>query len=143
MAASAKSSVPNTWEGVIAAARSAGAAYPELVAAQWALESGWGKHTSGKHNYFGLKGEGTKTQTTEYVKGKPLQVEAAFLDFGGLGECIQYLVDRWYRDWKGYRGVNQASTLELAAKELVKQGYATDPKADSAGGRSEGDGEGG
>ena len=117
----------NTWDGVVAAARSAGAKYPDLVAAQWALESGWGKSLSGKHNYFGLKGPGTKTQTTEYVGGKPVQVEDSFLDFADLRECVGYLVDRWYKDWKGHRGVNRAATAELAAKELVAQGYATDP----------------
>ena len=34
--------VPNTWEGVETTAKTSGAKYPELVAAQWALESGWG-----------------------------------------------------------------------------------------------------
>ena len=42
----------NTWAGVTAAGKLAGAKFPELVTAQWALESGFGKHTSGKHNYF-------------------------------------------------------------------------------------------
>ena len=45
--------VENTFKGVKAAAAKAGAKYPECVAAQWALESGYGKHTSGKNNYFG------------------------------------------------------------------------------------------
>ena len=40
---------PNSWDGVIGAAKRAGAKYPECVAAQWALESGWGKHTSSAH----------------------------------------------------------------------------------------------
>ena len=35
--------------------RLSGAAHPQLVAAQWALESGWGKTPSGKNNYFGIK----------------------------------------------------------------------------------------
>ena len=39
---------PNTWEGIEGAAKEAGAKFPEVVAAQWALESGYGKHTSGK-----------------------------------------------------------------------------------------------
>jgi hypothetical protein len=30
---------PNSWEGVTQAAKAAGAKYPELVAAQWALGS--------------------------------------------------------------------------------------------------------
>lgn len=111
----------------MAAAKAAGAKFPELVAAQWALESGWGKQTSGKHNYFGLKGGGTTRTTTEYVDGAPVIVEAAFLDFADLGSCVQYLVTRWYKDWSGYEGVNRAATREAAAKALVQQGYATDP----------------
>lgn len=127
MAGSKKPTYSNNWEGVLVAARDAGAKYPELVAAQWALESGWGKHTSGKNNFFGLKGKGTARMTTEYVKGKPVSVEAEFLDFADLGACVQHLVSRWYKDWDKYEGVNRAATRELAAKELVKQGYATDP----------------
>jgi flagellum-specific peptidoglycan hydrolase FlgJ len=48
--------VVNSWEGVSLHAKRVGAKFPELVASQWALESGFGKHVSGKHNYFGLKG---------------------------------------------------------------------------------------
>jgi hypothetical protein len=117
----------NTWDGVLQAARTAGAKYPELVAAQWALESGWGKHTSGRNNYFGLKGSGTAKETTEYVNGKPVVITDEFIDFADLQECVQYLVTRWYKDWNNYQGVNRAATREAAAKELVKQGYATDP----------------
>lgn len=117
----------NTWAGVEALARKAGSKYPELVAAQWALESGWGKHFSGTWNAFGLKGEGSAKTTTEYVNGKPITITAEFIDFPDLGACVQYLVDRWYKDWKGFKGVNNAPGREAAARELVKQHYATDP----------------
>jgi hypothetical protein len=36
--------VANSWEGVSLHAKRVGAKFPELVAAQWALESGFGKH---------------------------------------------------------------------------------------------------
>lgn len=127
MASNPSTSFPNTWEGVTAAATAAGAKYPELLAAQWALESGWGKSTSGRHNYFGLKGDGTDQATTEYVDGKPVTITAEFQDFPDLEACVSYLVTRWYRDWDAYKGVNNAADREQAAKELVKQGYATDP----------------
>ena len=116
-----------SWDGVMAAAKAAGAKFPELVAAQWALESGWGKHTSGKHNYFGLKGKGSTRMTTEFINGARVHVEADFLDFPDLEACVQYLVSRWHKDWEEYEGVNRAATREVAARELVKQGYATDP----------------
>jgi hypothetical protein len=119
---------PNTWEDVAAAATATGARFPELVAAQWALESGWGKHTSGKNNYFGLKGPGTSTKTQEVINGKTVTITASFIDFPDLVTCVSYLVSRWYKDWKDYKGVNNASDREAAARSLVEQGYATDPQ---------------
>ena len=119
--------VENTWKGVKAAAKIAGAKYPEVVAAQWALESGWGKHTSGKHNYFGLKGSGTERETKEFINGQWITVRAGFIDFPDLQTCVSYLVDRWYRDYKNYKGVNRAVSREDCARLLQKEGYATDP----------------
>jgi hypothetical protein len=122
--------VANTWEGVITAASKAGAKFPQVVAAQWALESGYGKHTSGKNNYFGIKGkdgEGTLVSTTEFVGGMEIKVDAWFKNFTSLDACVAYIVDRWYKDYKGYKGVNRASTPDECAQLLVKEGYATDP----------------
>ena len=119
---------PNTWVGVMDAAKRAGARYPELVAAQWALESGHGKHTSGKNNYFGLKGPGTKTRTQEVINGKTVTITDEFLDFRDLDECVTYLVDRWHRNWRDHTGVNNAPNRDDAARALVKEGYATDPQ---------------
>lgn len=118
----------NTWTGVMECARRAGARYPELVAAQWALESGWGKHTSGVNNYFGLKGPGTSVKTQEVINGKTITITAEFLDFRDLDQCVTYLVDRWHRDWKQHLGVNNAPNRDEAARELIRQQYATDPK---------------
>lgn len=117
-----------TWDTVKATAKRAGATYPELVAAQWALESDWGKATSGKNNYFGLKGAGTDCVTEEVVNGKRIVVTDGFIDFDSLEDCVTYLVDRWYKDWDGYKGVNNAGSRVDAAEELVAQGYATDPE---------------
>lgn len=121
-------SYPNTWEGVIKAAADAGAKYPELVAAQWALESAWGESTSGNNNFFGIKGKGTNRETHEVVNGKTVTITAGFIDFSALGDCIDYLVTRWYKDFKGYKGVNNAASVEEAAHQLVAQSYATDPE---------------
>jgi hypothetical protein len=117
-----------TWEQVEALAAKAGAKYPTLVAAQWALESSWGKHVSGKNNFFGMKGKGTVVTTTEFVNGKQVTVRDEFRDYASLDECVRDLVNKWYKDYKSYKGVNNAPTLADAARDLVKQGYATDPK---------------
>jgi hypothetical protein len=125
--ASRKKATSLSWEGVMQIARSAGARYPELAAAQCALESGWFRHTSGKHNYLGIKGEGTVCATQEVLDGKTVTIEAEFKDFASAEECITYLVDRWYKDFGPYRGVNNSTSREAAALDLVNQSYATDP----------------
>jgi hypothetical protein len=110
------------------AALNAGAKWPELVTAQWHLESAQGAATSGKNNFFGLKGNGSNKQTTEYINGIAIKINDDFIDFASPEECINYLVSRWYKDWNGYKGVNNATTAEDAARMLQSEGYATDPE---------------
>lgn len=127
-AVSTQPDAPNTWEGVSSAAKAAGSLYGDLVAAQWALESGWGKYTSGgRNNYFGLKGAGSDADTKEFVNGEWVAVKAGFINFPSLNACISYLVDHWYKDYKNFRGVNRAKDRNTAARMLVTEGYATDP----------------
>jgi hypothetical protein len=125
-----KEEFPNTWGGVIAAAKKAGAKFPECVAAQWALESSYGKHTACTHNYFGIKskdGEGCFVETKEVVGGKEITIKDWFKRFPNLYSCIEYLVDRWYKDFNSYKGVNRAASRNECAQLLEKEGYATDP----------------
>lgn len=117
----------NSWDGVLAAAKAAGSKYPEVVAAQWALESGWGKHTSGTHNYFGLKGSGSNVNTQEFLNGKWVTIQAGFINFPDLYTCVCYLVERWYKDFGRFKGVNRAKSADECARLLVTEGYATDP----------------
>lgn len=117
-----------SWFDIATTAGKAGAKYPELVAAQWALESGWGAHLSGKNNYFGIKGKGTKRETKEFINGKEQTIISEFQDFNSYEDCVKYLVDKWYKDYNDYKGVNNARDRNEAAKMLVSEGYATDPK---------------
>ena len=117
-----------SWFEIANIANRVGAKHAELVAAQWALESGWGLHTSGKNNFFGIKGKGTVKQTKEFVNGKEVTISDEFKDFVSPEECVKYLVDRWYKDYQNHKGVNNADNRNNAAKMLVSQGYATDPK---------------
>ena len=72
----------NSWGGIRAAAVKAGAKYPEVVCAQWALESAWGAHTSGDNNYFGIKATGDEPYSTcttwEHYDGKDVTIQAKF-----------------------------------------------------------------
>jgi len=123
--------VENSWAGICKAAAQAGAKFPELLAAQWALESGFGRTPSGNFNYWGVKStgriKGTIKKTQEYIGGKWITIEANFRNFTSIQEGVDYVVERWYKDWGEYKGVNRAATREEAAQLLVKEGYATDP----------------
>lgn len=120
--------VANSWNGVSLCASRVGAKFPQLVAAQWALESGYGKHFSGTWNAFGLKGAGSVKETKEFLDGQWVTIKDGFIDFPTLEASIEYLVSRWYKDWGGYKGVNNAASEEEAARMLQSEGYATDPE---------------
>jgi hypothetical protein len=125
----AQPDVPNTWEGIEMAARVAGAKFPALVAAQWALESDWGKKPAGVNNFWGLKGlSGTVKATLEEVNGVMRPETATFKDFPTIRAGVEYLVTRWYADFQQHKGVNRANTIAEAARLLQSQGYATDSK---------------
>ena len=120
------------FQGFVDMAKQSGAKYPQLVAAQWALESGWGSTPSGKNNYFGIKatsGEaGTSKQTWEVYGGKEVTTSARFKDYDSPQGSVDDLVSKWHKDYGSYKGVNNASDAFAAADMLRQQGYATDPK---------------
>jgi flagellum-specific peptidoglycan hydrolase FlgJ len=113
------------WNSIVAAARAKGAKFPELVAAQWALESDWGRSVSGRNNFFGQKGPGTSRATWEVVNGRRVNTTASFRDFATPGDSVNFLISKWY---KGQGGANNARTVAEAARILKQQGYATDPQ---------------
>jgi flagellum-specific peptidoglycan hydrolase FlgJ len=122
-------SSPTSFKGVMAMAQKAGAKHPELVAAQWALESGYGSTPSGKNNFFGQKTNsgGTNKGTWEVVNGQEVNTSANFMDFETPQDSVNYLVNRWHNDYEGYSGVNRGATADEAAGLLTTEGYATDP----------------
>ena len=119
------------WSKVLKLAKGAGAKYPELVAAQFALESAWGTALTAKNNYFGMKAtanqDGVVTPTTEFFDGQPVKGSAKFRNFGSPKEAVEDLVTLWYKDYKGFKGINNARSSGEAAKMLMSEGYATDP----------------
>ena len=115
----------------VSMAATSGAKFPELVAAQMILESAWGTSESGANNLIGAKAteeeEGTFRETIEVIDGKEVKTVAKFKNYESPQAGIDELVNRWYKDYPGYRGVNNANSLEEAAMMLQQQGYATDP----------------
>ena len=123
---------PGTFQNMYLLAKEAGAKFPELVAAQWVLESASGTKVSGTNNFFGMKASGgessTLKATQEVINGQTINTNANFKNYRTPYEAVEDLVQRWYMDYKSYRGVNNASSAAQAAQMLRDQGYATDPQ---------------
>lgn len=115
-----------------------GTPHPEVIAAQWALESGWGKKQSGKNNLFGIKAgngdpnnqeAGTVIWTTENINGKKVKVQQKFRDYESIDQSI---ADRakFTLENPRYRkaGYFDATSPAEAAMALQRGKYATDPK---------------
>ena len=122
-----------TFESVYTMAQNSGAKFPELVAAQWQLESASGTAISGTNNFFGIKaaaGEGGTVKSTweEDSSGNAYDTSARFKDFATPQASVDHLVSRWHKDYKGYTGANNSATAADAARYLRSQGYATDSK---------------
>ena len=119
------------WAHMMGLGKNAGAKYPNLVAAQFALESAWGTALSGKNNFFGIKATGnepaTVHRTREVINGRDVYVNARFKDFDTPADAVNHLVTQWYKDYRGYKGVNNAADALAAADMLKTEGYATDP----------------
>jgi|TARA_R100000482_G_scaffold27539_2_gene8552 hypothetical protein len=120
------------WKAFYAMGQKAGAGYPELVAAQFALESGWGTKLAARNNFFGIKATASDTDVTvsrtrEVINGKDVFLDERFKNFNEPQGAVNHLVTEWYKDYKGYKGVNNAPSALAAADQLRAEGYATDP----------------
>ncbi len=128
---SSNSSSSPGFEEIRVMAEKSGAKHPELVAAQWALESGWGKSPSGTNNYFGIKatsGESSTSKGTwEVINGQEVNTTANFKNYDSPQGSVDDLVNKWHKNFKGYTGVNSAGSASDAAGMLVTENYATDP----------------
>lgn len=121
------------FKTIVDAASKAGDPHPEVVAAQWALESGWGKKQSGKYNFFGIKATGnepgTTVKTREVVRGQSVIVNAKFKDYASLEDGIADRVGFVKRNPRYTKaGYYDAKTPFEAASALQRGGYATDPE---------------
>jgi flagellum-specific peptidoglycan hydrolase FlgJ len=119
------------FDTVVQAAAAAGDPHPLVTAAQWALESGWGKYKSGKNNFFGIKsgkaGVGSLVPTWEVINGKKVNIKDWFMDYDTIEEGIAARVK--FAQGKRYsQTYNAARTPIEAARALHKAGYATDPQ---------------
>lgn len=120
------------FKKVMQAAANAGDPHPAVVAAQWAIESGWGAKESGKNNFFGIKARpgqpGTVRRTREVINGRTVYINDRFADYNTLEEGIAARV-AFTKQNKRYErsGYFAARTPYEAAQALQRGGYATDP----------------
>lgn len=111
----------------------------QLMVAQAALETGWGKHMiEGKQgepsfNLFGIKadsrwrGESVGIATTEYREGVPMKERAAFRSYDDFEASFRDYVD-FLKTNPRYRDVlASADDPDVFADKLQAAGYATDP----------------
>lgn len=110
----------------------------ELILAQAALETGWGRREiatadgGNSHNLFGIKagsgwqGETTEILTHEVIDGRRQAVRDRFRVYGSFEEAFTDYA-RLIGDNPRYSGVGAAATPDQAARALQRGGYATDP----------------
>lgn len=117
---------------IMTAAKDCGEPFPEVLAAQWALESSWGRAESGRNNLFGIKarkGEAATAVVTheEDSHGRREQITDRFRDYESVVEGIKARVDLMRRN-PAYakHGYFTASTPRRAVQALKAAGYATD-----------------
>lgn len=111
---------------------------PEVLIAQAALETGWGRHrivgADGRDsfNLFGIKatadwpGETVTVSTLEFVDGVPERRHERFRAYAGLQQAVADYADLvTSRPW--YRQALEAGSSEGYVRGLQAGGYATDP----------------
>ncbi|WP_411885849.1 flagellar assembly peptidoglycan hydrolase FlgJ [Polaromonas sp. YR568] len=111
----------------------------QLIMAQAALESGWGKREirmedgSTSFNVFGIKadrswkGPVAESATTEFVNGAPQKTRAAFRAYGSYDEAFADYA-KFLSNNPRYSGVVATRDPAEAAHGLQRAGYATDPE---------------
>lgn len=111
---------------------------PDILAAQAALESGWGqrpiRQSDGRdtHNLFGIKagggwqGDSARIATTEYEGGTKLTRSERFRSYANPGEAFRDF-GRLLLDNPRYKGaLNTGSDVAAYARGLAQGGYASD-----------------
>ena len=112
---------------------------PELLLAQAALETGWGKHMirgrdgSNSFNLFGIKadarwqGKRALTETIEFENGLMRRQRAAFRAYSSLAESFADYADFLKSNRRYREALLRAADAPAFAQALAAAGYATDP----------------
>jgi len=130
--------VERLWPMAKDAAKKLGVA-PEVILAQAALETGWGKKISktstgqSSHNLFNIKadsrwnGERVSIQTLEYKDGITVREQASFRAYNSFEESFSDYVSFMKESPRYQTALDVAADGKAYAQELSRAGYATDP----------------
>jgi len=145
-AGSTKPERKSAFKEAVRMAEEAGHPYPEAVAAQYALESGYGKRKAGNYNYFGLKSSdimikrlaeagievtaGDPVATEEIIDGKSQTINDSFLSFKSPEDAFMaYLmfIDTTKKDGERRYGeaLDESKTALDYLKGIREAGYST------------------
>lgn len=97
---------------------------PSVMIAQCAKETGW--DCSGKYSYFGIKGNGVVSKTSEYINGQYVEIMDSFRTYPDLtSACIDYL--ELITTSPRYTGAVCNPDYKSAIRAIHNGGYATSP----------------
>ena len=111
----------------------------QVLLAQSALETGWGKHIMkdqagrSSYNMFGIKashgwqGETVNVQTVEYEQGVAQKRQATFRAYDSYEESFNDYVQFLKQNPRYAETLSSVDSNEAFVKGLQKAGYATDP----------------
>jgi len=134
-----KEFINDIWPHALRAAEVLGVDADVLVA-QSALETGWGKYTpkhadgSNSFNLFGIKadqrwqGDKVEITTREYRHGVLQQEQANFRSYDSVAEAFEDYTDFILNNSRYQQALEHGYDANAYARELQKAGYATDPK---------------
>ena len=111
----------------------------EILIAQAALETGWGKHVmpvpggGSSHNLFSIKADpswdgNTVTRSTlEFMEGRPVRINAGFRSYEDIGHAFDDYAEFIASNPRYQRALEKAADPRAYVRELQRAGYATDP----------------
>jgi flagellar protein FlgJ len=112
---------------------------PEVLIAQAALETGWGRHVvsqngGSSHNLFNIKAGGdwsgptVSVTTLEYREGVAVRETARFRAYASEAESFADYLQLIEQSPRYALAVEKAGDGEQYLRELQRAGYATDPR---------------
>lgn len=115
-------------------AKKLGEPFPEVVAAQWAIESGWGTEDTGTNNPFGQTAAKGESSTNLSTSKDPSGGSKNFVNYGSLEEAVQARIDKWSSKYKDAKTPEEALYIlqNNGGEPRYAEGYPNEkfPKGD-------------